>query len=233
MVSCDYWNVSDQREAQLTTAYDDVRRFDQFRTILTGKKWLDFGTGNGSLLEKMKPHALEACAVELQTQMRNAHQANGFTCKADVSEFNSGYFDVITLFHVFEHLLKPIETLKLLKSRLKPGGKIIIEVPHAEDALLSLYDIDAFKQFTFWSEHLILHTRTSISRFLEEAGFSDINVSGFQRMPLSNHLYWLKKGLPGGHIAWNYLDSPALSGAYASSLAGINKTDTLIACATA
>ena len=45
-------------------------------------------------------------------------------------------FDVITMFHVLEHIPYQIDTLKVLKSKLKNKGKIIIEVPHAEDFLI-------------------------------------------------------------------------------------------------
>ena len=40
------------------------------------------------------------------------------------------------MFHVLEHIPYQIETLKVLKSKLKNKGKIIIEVPHAEDFLI-------------------------------------------------------------------------------------------------
>ena len=42
-------------------------------------------------------------------------------------------FDVITMFHVLEHLPNQVDTLKQLKKLLKPKGNIIIEIPHAND----------------------------------------------------------------------------------------------------
>ena len=36
------------------------------------------------------------------------------------------------MFHVLEHLPYQIDTLKSIHSKLKKGGKIIIEVPHGE-----------------------------------------------------------------------------------------------------
>jgi hypothetical protein len=97
--------------------------------------------------------------------------------------------------------------------------------------LLTLYTCEAFKKHTFWSEHLLLHTRQSLHAFLEAAGFTDIIVTGFQRYSLANHLYWLSQSKPGGHVQWSFLENNALHEAYAASLQKLDATDTLIAVA--
>jgi 2-polyprenyl-3-methyl-5-hydroxy-6-metoxy-1,4-benzoquinol methylase len=58
-------------------------------------------------------------------------------------------FDVITMFHVLEHIPYQIRTLKILKSKLKNKEKIIIGVSHAEDFLLLQVELKEFKNFTF------------------------------------------------------------------------------------
>jgi hypothetical protein len=88
--------------------------------------------------------------------------------------------------------------------------------------------VDAFRSFTLWSEHLILHTRESLRRFVEAAGFVDVRVSGHQRYPLANHLHWLKEGRPGGHVHWSMLRDDGLDAAYAAVLVRLDLTDTLI-----
>ena len=98
--------------------------------------------------------------------------------------------------------------------KIKKGGKIIIEVPHAKDILISYFNLESFKSFTFWSEHLILHTRESISRFLTVAGFKDVEVFGIQRYPLANHFYWLKEGKPGGHNILTDLNNKDINNQY-------------------
>jgi SAM-dependent methyltransferase len=137
----------------------------------------------------------------------------------------------VTLFHVFEHLDDPLASLRLIGRALRPGGRLVVEVPHARDFLLSFADLDAFKQFTFWSEHLILHTRRSLEVFLRAAGFVDVIVEGFQRYPLANHLHWLAKGQPGGQHHWAPLLDADVDRAYAAMLARLDVTDTLIATA--
>jgi hypothetical protein len=106
---------------------------------------------------------------------------------------------------------------------------IIIEVPHARDILFSLYNCKKFKEFTFWSEHLVLYTKTSLKLILDAAKFLNYKIEGFQRYPLANHLYWLSKGKPGGHEKWPFLVCEKLEAAYQEQLKEIDRTDTLIA----
>ena len=130
--------------------------------------------------------------------------------------------------NIYQH---PLKYLTELRDNLNENGKIIIEVPHANDALLSLFDIEEFKKFTFWSEHLILHTRTSLDIYLKKAGFKNIVISGYQTYPLAYHLYWLNKKTPGGQVEYNYLSNENINIAYQDLLNKIDKTDTLIAIA--
>jgi hypothetical protein len=133
---------------------------------------------------------------------------------------------------VFEHLDDPIEMLTKISMKLKKGGTLIIEVPHANDALLSLYESEAFKKFTLWSEHLLLHTRFSLERFILETPLKVVSIKGVQRYPLSNHLHWLSLERPGGHINWSFLNTPSLEDAYADALAAVDKTDSIVAYCT-
>jgi len=228
-----YWQVQDRKAGLMITAADDYRRSNQFRAMVSGKVWLDVGTGLGGILDLLKADALKTLAVEPQAGARKMLQDAGYTVFHDVQDVAENSIDVVTLFHVLEHFNDPLRILCDIRKVMKPEGKIIVEVPHANDALLSSYDNEAFKSFTFWSEHLILHTRRSLTVFLQEAGFHAITVSGFQRYPLANHLYWLAKGKPGGHTVWEHLRSVELEKAYADLLNRVDQSDTLIALAEA
>jgi hypothetical protein len=59
--------------------------------------------------------------------------------------------------------------------------------------------------------------------------FSDVQIQGIQRYPLSNHMYWLSKGLPGGHEIMGFLDNDLLDMGYQMSLQKIDRSDTLVA----
>jgi 2-polyprenyl-3-methyl-5-hydroxy-6-metoxy-1,4-benzoquinol methylase len=213
------------------TLEDDVRRAKEFGPLLRGKKWLDFGCGLGGVLEEVKGQPAWAAGLEPSCARAAIAKTRGHTVLNGIDQVSPAFLDVISLFHVLEHLTSPLETLKALSTRLKPGGLLIIEVPHARDALFTLYDSEAFKRFTFWSEHLVLHTRQSLRLLLEAAGLVNVEITGKQRYPMSNHLHWLSKGKPGGHEAWAFLDSAGLHAEYEASLSRVDRTDTLIAFA--
>ena len=191
----DYWGGGAREDALKKTYVDDKRRFEQFSELIRDKEYLDFGTGLGGVLDLFKPIAKRVHGIELQAEiMQYLKEHQNYSMFNSIDAIPSDLkFDVVSLFHVFEHLSKPLEYLKKIRNSLKDSGKIIIEVPHANDVLISLFELEEFKKFTFWSEHLILHTRNSITIYLKEAGFKNIIVSGFQRYPLANHLYWLSK----------------------------------------
>lgn len=211
---------------------DAQRRTSSHRKFVTGKRLVDFGCGAGDFLRRVQNDCVEVCGVELQQNYVDALKADDIRCEKSLDAIKNDTVDVCVSFHVIEHLPDPLSTLRLLKDKIISGGMLIIEVPHANDFLLSVLNTDAFKQSTLWSQHLILHTRESLRRMLMHVGFEDVRVEGVQRYPLSNHLNWLAEGKGGGHkSATSLIDSLALNNAYSDSLARIDATDTLVAVA--
>ncbi len=226
-----YWASKTRHEALLKTFFDDSRRASMIRPLVQGRRWLDVGTGLGGVLERLKGVPQFVAAVEPQRGIRDELDRLGYTVFKALEDSPDNSFDIITMFHVYGHTKNPIEFLRTAGRKLVRGGAICIEGPNARDALLTFFECDAFKRFTLGSEQLIVHTRQSLSRFLEEAGFVQCRIQAIQRYPLANHLHWLAKGLPGGHIKWPQLVSPDLDREYEAVLATLDITDTLVAYA--
>ena len=210
---------------------DDYRRASQFEKNLKNKDILDFGCGWGGFLRNIKNYK-SLSGVELRKGCINFIKNN--IKKIDISDNINSFdkkFDIITMFHVLEHIPYQTETLKVLKSKLKNKGKIIIEVPHAEDFLILQEELKEFKNFTFWSEHLILHTYKSLKSILLKSGFKNINIQYYQRYNFSNHLGWFLKRKPGGHNFYKEIISDSLNSSYCENLKKLGQTDTLIAIA--
>ena len=211
---------------------DAQRRFKSNLKFVAGKRVGDFGCGSGDFLSLVKPYCENVLGIELQQNYVDLLNSNGITCTNDLANVENKSLDIIVSFHVIEHLPNPLNTLSELISKIVSGGQILIEVPHANDFLLSTVCCDEFKQFTLWSQHMVLHTRETLRKTLEYVGLQDIQIEGVQRYPLSNHLSWLVNGEPGGHKSpISIIDSDALSEVYQNSLARIDATDTLVAIA--
>jgi len=209
------------------TDWDDQRRFEMIKPMLPNKKLLDFGCGAGGFLNKAQHLAEAVAGIELELRVQK-HWHTRITIHPDVESAGRGY-DLITAFHVIEHLADPIAMLKALAVKLSRNGCMVVEVPSSEDALLTLYDSDAFQHFTYWSQHLFLFNAETLRRLAEQAGLHIVTIQQYQRYSLANHLHWLSRYKPGGHQKWAFLDSPELKVAYASALAAMGKCDTLIA----
>jgi 2-polyprenyl-3-methyl-5-hydroxy-6-metoxy-1,4-benzoquinol methylase len=209
------------------TEEDDKRRYQFVKEKITNKSVLDFGCGIGGFLNLVKNSASKADGVELEKALKSSFKQRKLNVFPNLSLVKSRY-DVITAFHVLEHLEKPKEILKQLSKFLTEGGEMIIEVPNSNDALLTLYENKPFQNFTYWSQHLFLFNEKTMSELVEQAGLRLNWIKHIQRYSLSNHLYWLAKGKPGGHKIWSSMNNNKLDKEYEDQLAYIGKTDTII-----
>lgn len=221
----------DVKEWLNETCVDDNRRFEFVKEMIINKDIVDFGSGAGGFLLKAKEVAKSVVGIELDNKIREHYKQNNINHTADIESLENDRYDVITAFHVVEHLSNPIAILKLLVSKLKKDGRLIVEVPNSDDALLTIYKNKAFSNFTYWSPHLFLYNSKTLRLLFKKVDGVEIEfVKYIQRYPLSNHLYWLSHNKAGGHQKWgNFIDSPELSKAYEAQLSSLGATDTLIA----
>jgi 2-polyprenyl-3-methyl-5-hydroxy-6-metoxy-1,4-benzoquinol methylase len=215
----------------LKTEFDDERRFKFLKEQITNKTILDFGCGVGGFLDRTKLLASEVSGIELEKALQtsfNERELNVFS-NLQLAQEDGRKWDLITAFHVVEHLSDPRQTLNDLSTLLNKEGQMIIEVPSANDVLLTLYNNQPFQNFTYWSQHLFLFNSQTFSDLIKQSGLKLNWLKHIQRYPLSNHLYWLANGKPGGHQKWGFMNDNLLNQAYERQLASIGKTDTLIA----
>lgn len=210
-----------------TAANDDQRRFRQFNRCMENKAILDFGCGAGGFLLQARQVASRACGIEVEARLVPHFREQGLEVYTSLGQVD-GLFDLITLFHVLEHFADPCSLLLQLADKLKPGGRIIVEVPNANDALLTLYQCEPFSRFTYWSCHLYLFNAATLTRLAEKCGLTVNYLQHIQRYSPANHLHWLAKGQPGGHVNWHFLDSDELSAAYGKTLSDKGISDTLV-----
>jgi 2-polyprenyl-3-methyl-5-hydroxy-6-metoxy-1,4-benzoquinol methylase len=96
---------------------------------------LDYGCGTGHFLAGAKEKGWQLVGLEPNARARQeATERVGQPIQEPtaLAELARGSFDVITLWHVLEHVHTLNETLDQLLAVLKPGGKLLIAVPNVE-----------------------------------------------------------------------------------------------------
>lgn len=211
---------------------DAKRRLADFKPYYDGKNICDVGCGDGAFLKGTRQSAARVSGVELQDSYLSALEENGIDCRKSIREYRN-VFDSVFMFHSLEHFEDPLKILGDVRQKMsKDRSKLIVEVPHANDFLISSLKCKEFIEFTLWSQHLVLHTRQSLTRLLQKAGFSNVIVEGRQRYGISNHLTWLGEKRAGGHKSLlSAFETDQLTSAYEDALRKFDATDTLVAIA--
>ncbi len=92
----------------------------------TTGKILDYGCGNGAFLEYLRKKSnfdLYGYEPNIKLQLENIHTYN------NINDINEKY-DIIMLWHVFEHIENRNEILSFLRKKLTPNGVLIIAIPN-------------------------------------------------------------------------------------------------------
>ncbi len=192
---------------------------------------LEIGCSVGYFLDAVADKVRKVYGTEwdrkAQQYIRDCAQHSNIEISSNPEDFGV-QFDKIFLFHVLEHIEQPIIFLQNLKRLLKPDGKIYIEVPNVDDVMVKTYECDAFKDFYYKKAHLYNFNEKGLTYVFEHAGFQ-YQVDYIQRYDLSNHLYWLGKGMPGGKGYYAELLGEEVNQAYIRALKEHKQTDTLFA----
>ncbi|MBI5186444.1 MAG: class I SAM-dependent methyltransferase [Nitrospinae bacterium] len=160
---------------------------------------LEIGCGSGGFLYIAAPNVERCVGVELDEELAAFCRTR---LKLDVRDkplneidFGGKEFDLICMFHVLEHFYDPgsflVEAIKLLK----PGGRLAIEVPCFDDALVQAFDLKKFQELYFVPHHELYFTQNSLSRLLGDSGLQ-FQFSSFNEYGLANHLNWLQNDSP-------------------------------------
>ncbi|MFH0884927.1 MAG: class I SAM-dependent methyltransferase [Candidatus Micrarchaeota archaeon] len=140
-------------------------------------KLLDIGCGDGKFLCIAKRIGYEVSGVEPFGFNPDISKRDGFkiwNSAFHVVNFPEGYFDIVTMNHVLEHVDSPSEVFLDLRRVTKPGGKVIIATPNAE-----AFGKRCYKKFWYHLDtprHLHLFKLENIRKYGERNGFKIIRM---------------------------------------------------------
>jgi len=172
----DYISHTDTKRNLFEKVYHLVRSISLKRKLKLinrlskdSKRLLDVGCGTGDFLLTAKNNGWDIKGIEPNPQAReiaNSKTKNAVSNIEGLLDLEKHSFDVITLWHVLEHLPNLEEHIQLFQSLLKPNGRLIIAVPNFKS-----YDATYYK--SFWAaydvpRHLWHFSKTSISKLFSK-----------------------------------------------------------------
>jgi len=152
------------------------RRLNSILKYKTNGRFLDIGCGKGILLhlawqKGFDVYGTEYSKGEIDYCETRFHLKNIFQGELD-NKFKENFFDIITLFHVLEHIIDFRLYLKKIKSLLKKEGLLVIEVPNKDWIVRKSYTEKLMP-------HQIHHNHFSAENLKDLLTQEDFQVIGF------------------------------------------------------
>ena len=148
------------------------------------KNILDIGAGTGDFLKVCKVNLWNVFGIEPDMEARNIAAKKGVLLHKDLSHFTDKKFEIITLWHVLEHVENLEEYISTLEKLLTKNGTLIIAVPNYKS-----YDAKYYSKF--WAafdvpRHLWHFSETSISKL-----FAPVNLTVEKTLPMRFDAYYI------------------------------------------
>jgi len=131
---------------------------------------LDIGASSGEFVDLMRQRGMQAHGIEPHAgYAAHARETLGLSVEHGalhqvLPRQADQRFDLISMFHVLEHLVDPVETLRLFARKVSPQGLLLIEVPNATRFCAPRY--------MFFRAHTLYFTQASLHQTLRAGGWS-------------------------------------------------------------
>ncbi|WP_394748014.1 class I SAM-dependent methyltransferase [Spongiimicrobium salis] len=179
-----YISHTDAREGFIDQLYQGVKKYSLSKKAKLIEKYkhghltlLDVGAGTGDFLATTQKRGWTVSGVEPNTAARERAKQKGINLSTTLKELSGKQFDVITLWHVLEHLPDLKDQIKEFKNLLSDDGILVIAVPNFKS-----YDASHYNKF--WAaydvpRHLWHFSQNSIASL-----FAKERMHVFQTKPM-------------------------------------------------
>lgn len=173
----DYVSHSNTKKGFINSTYQYVRKYTLLKKLQLISKFyrtgniLDIGCGTGEFLNTCKNAKWSTLGIEPDPDARKMAKDNyGLDVReeAELTNLEPQTFDIISMWHVLEHVPRLNERVEDLKRLIKPNGTIIIAVPNCNS-------LDAKKYKEHWAaydvpRHLYHFTPSDIELLFKNHG---------------------------------------------------------------
>jgi len=142
---------------------------------------LDIGCGNGKFLGFLQSEGFQIFGSELPgkaferaSKIPGIHLTQG---ELQASDYEEGMFDLVTMWHVFEHLDRPADTVRTISRIVSHGGLVSLSVPNFESLQRSIFRGNWFHLDP--PRHLFFMGPEEIEKTFSDIGFRLVSVSHF------------------------------------------------------
>lgn len=147
-ISEDYISHTDSKKTLLEKLYYYVKRYMLKKKLnWINKKFpskgklLDIGAGTGDFLVEAKKIGWKVSGIEPDENARQKAEEKGIKLCGNAESFKANKFDVITMWHVFEHVHDLNNQIIELEHLLTKNGLLVIAVPNFKS-----YDANYYKE---------------------------------------------------------------------------------------
>jgi len=186
-----YISHTDSKKSVIDKAYQTVKNITLKRKLslinsfkTDSKNILDVGAGTGDFLKVCDSNGWNVLGVEPSSDARNIAKEKGVLLQDELLNIQNKKFDIITLWHVLEHVEKLSDYILKLQELLADNGRLIIAVPN--------YKSDDAKYYKeYWAafdvpRHLWHFSQQSIQKI-----FSEENMVVEKVLPMKFDSYYV------------------------------------------
>jgi 2-polyprenyl-3-methyl-5-hydroxy-6-metoxy-1,4-benzoquinol methylase len=216
--SVDYISHTDSKRSLFEKAYHFVKsialknKLNLINSLQPNKgRILDIGAGTGDFLSVAKQNGWQTVGVEPSEKAKAIAIKKEVSFVEDTAELESHSFDVITMWHVLEHVPNLDNQIQELKRLLKTNGSLIVAVPNFKS-------FDAKHYGAFWAAydvpiHFWHFSKKAIKSLFEKEGmelekvlpmkFDSFYVSLLSEKYKSGKMNFVKAFFIGLQSNWN------------------------------
>jgi SAM-dependent methyltransferase len=183
--------ILQKQESQIDDFLDILNRIKRYQA---GGKLLELGCLTGHFLELARKAGYEGIGIEpdpwAAEYARRQFGLSLYETPIPDLHLDDRTFDVIAMFHVMEHLTRPMETLLDLRRILKDTGLLAIEIPII-DTLYPKTMGRRHRHYVF--DHTLFLSRKMAAEFLHKAGFKIVHTELTGRRIRLERIAWAQR----------------------------------------